>query len=303
MKKSLRYISLILAAVFLIAGCATVAYADEGDVVVEQPDNQNQNQGSGEQGNQEQVTPDTGNQEQVTPEAGAGTGTGTDTNPGTGTDTNPGTGTDPNAGGTVDYNNNSSYSDNSQQTYDNSQSYGNYADTSNGSNSNNYVYSDETAGSVSKNNTLYNSSGISAADAAPNTWSDIKLDEKTVKTGVADFSSIKTNTETSDNGQWILYLGYLLLGLSVLGILYFIIASIAQRKAYRDAAVRESRAAYSAAPRSQAAKMNERDRRASAAEKASQRSINRYNDEIKAYNRRVSSKADTGEVYVPRRVR
>lgn len=301
MKKSLRYISLILAAVFLIAGCATVAYADEGDVVVAEPDNQNQ--GSPEQGNQEPAAPDQGNQEPVAPAPDQGSGTGTDTdNSGAGTDSNPGTGTDPNAGGTVDYNNyNNSYSDNSQQTYDNSQTYGNYADNSN--NSNNYVYSDETAGSVSKNNTLYNSSGISAADAAPNTWSDIKLDEKTVKTGVADFSSIKTNTETADNGQWILYLGYLLLGLSVLGILYFIIASIAQRKAYKDAAVRESRAAYSAAPRSQAAKMNERDRRASAAEKASQRSINRYNDEIKAYNRRVSSKADTGEIYVPRRVR
>lgn len=300
MKKSIRYISLILAAVFLIAGCATVAFAEEGDVVVAEPDNQNQ--GNPNQGNQEQPAPDQGNQEPVTPDPGAGTGTGTDTgNNGTGTDTNTGTGTDSNAGGTVDYNNNnnSNYSDNSQQTYDNSQNYSNYADTSNGNNSNNYVYSDETAGSVSKNNTLYSSSGISAADAAPNTWSDIKLDEKTVKTGVADFSSIKTNTETADNGQWILYLGYLLLALSVLGILYFIIASIAQRKAYNTASARESRAAYSAAPRSQAARMNERERR----ESASQRSINRYNDEIKAYNRRVSSKADTGEVYVPRRAR
>lgn len=301
MKKSLRYISLILAAVFLIAGCATVAFAEEGDVVVAEPDNQNQgNANQGNQGNQEQPAPDQGNQEPVTPDPGAGAGTDTGNN-GTGTDTNTGTGTDSNAGGTVDYNNNnnSNYSDNSQQTYDNSQNYGNYADTSNGNNSNNYVYSDETAGSVSKNNTLYSSSGISAADAAPNTWSDIKLDEKTVKTGVADFSSIKANTETADNGQWILYLGYLLLALSVLGILYFIIASIAQRKAYNTAAARESRAAYSAAPRSQAARMNERERR----ESASQRSINRYNDEIKAYNRRVSSKADTGEVYVPRRAR
>lgn len=303
MKKSLRYISLILAAVFLIAGCATVAFAEEGEVVVAEPDNQNQ--GNANQGNQEQPAPEQGNQEPVTPDPGAGTGTGADTdNSGTGTDTNTGTGTDSNAGGTVDYNNNNnSYSDNSQQTYDNSQNYGNYADVSNGNNSNNYVYSDETAGSVSKNNTLYSSSGISAADAAPNAWSDIKLDEKTVKTGVADFSSIKTNTETADNGQWILYLGYLLLGLSVLGILYFIIASIAQRNAYKNAAVRESRAAYSAAPRSQAARMNERDRRESASRAASQRSINRYNDEIKAYNRRVSSKADTGEVYVPRRAR
>ncbi len=298
MKKSLRYISLILAAVFLIAGCATVAFAEEGDVVVAEPDNQNQ--GNANQGNQEQPAPDQGNQEQPAPDPGAGAGT-DNGNDGTGTDTNTGTGTDSNAGGTVDYNNNNNngYSDNSQQTYDNSQNSGNYADTSNGNNSNNYVYSDETAGSVSKNNTLYSSSGISAADAAPNTWSDIKLDEKTVKTGVADFSAIKTNTETADNGQWILYLGYLLLALSVLGILYFIIASIAQRKAYNTASARESRAAYSAAPRSQAARMNERERR----ESASQRSINRYNDEIKVYNRRVSSKADTGEVYVPRRAR
>ena len=154
----------------------------------------------------------------------------------------------------------------------------------------------ESAGAVSSNTPLYNSSGMSAADAEPNDWSDIVLDEKTVKTGVSDFSAIKSNTEVEDNGDWILYLGYALLGLSALGILYFIIATIAHRKAVRKAERLERRRSSSPAS-ANTARANERDPRTA----ASSGRTSRFADES-TYSRRASSKADTGEVYVPRRV-
>ena len=156
------------------------------------------------------------------------------------------------------------------------------------------AYSDNSSvGSVSSQTNLYSTSGISAEEAAPNEWSEITLDEKTVTTGITDFSSIKANTETEDNGDWILYLGYLLIALAVLGILYFIIATAAQRKANKAAEARERRRNGSAPTRSTAGRMQAAD--------AAQRT-SRYADEG-SYTRRVSSKADTGEVYVPRRAR
>ena len=296
MKKSIKYLSLILAVFFLIIGCAAIAYA-EGENGEQQAD-----PGAGVEtpvDNTPETPADPAPETPVVePDPNPGTGTGTDIDTNTGnngsgtvTDNSGGTGYDTSGGNDYSY-------DNSNQ-YDNNVDYsGNYA---NENNNNNYVYSDETAGSVSNStNVLYNSSGISAAEAAPNEWSDIQLNEKTVTTGIADFSAIKTNTSTEDNGQMILYLGYILIALSVLGILYFIIATIAHRKAYNTAAARENVRSNYGGAHSQAARMNERDR---AAQRSSQRSISRYNDEIKAYNRRVSSKADTGEVYVPRRAK
>ena len=172
-----------------------------------------------------------------------------------------------------------------------------------GTPSNNYVVdsTESAAGSVSSS--LYNSSGMSAADAAPNEWSDITLDEKTVQTGVTDFSSIKENTKEEDNGNWILYLGYILLGLSGLGILYFIIATIAHRNAVKKAERLEHRRRNSTSPsHSAAARMEERERREEYEEEAPRRRRSRYLDEDDAgYSRRASSRSDTGEVYVPRR--
>lgn len=158
-------------------------------------------------------------------------------------------------------------------------------------------HQDAPAGAVSSQTTLYNSSGMSAEDAAPNEWSDIVLDEKTIKTGVADFSAIKSNTETKDNGDWILYVGYVLLGLSALGILYFIVATVVHRKKAKKEAARMERRRSSSPTRSEAARMEERERR----ESASARRTSRFADETPNYTRRASSKADTGEVYIPRR--
>ena len=123
------------------------------------------------------------------------------------------------------------------------------------------------------------------------------LDEKTVKTGVADFSAIKSNTEVQDNGDWILYLGYALLALAALGILYFIIATIAHRSAAKKEAARMERRRGSSPYRSEAARMEQRERR----EAGSGQRTSRYADENPGYSRRTSSRADTDEVYIPRR--
>lgn len=184
------------------------------------------------------------------------------------------------------------YSGNSNQYYDDDPIW--YGDASN------YDYNtsgdnNAAAGSVSSKTSLYNTSGLSAEEAAPNEWSEITLDEKSVKTGVADFSAIKSNTRTEDDSQWILYLGYLLIILSVLGVLYFIVATLAARKANQKAERMERR--YGTAPsRSTVAKTEERERRA---ERADAPRTPRYTDKP----RHVSAKADTGEVYIPRRAR
>lgn len=300
MKKSLRLISLIIAAVFLISGSMMVicsaAPGEEGGAVVEPAEGDNsgsgnsgEQQGSGDSGEQggsgdsgEQGSGDQGSGEQGSGEQGSGEQGGSDHsgNDQSGYDNNS------NEGG---YSDNNSYVEDSDPLF--------YGDASNYSYNITDNSGDNTAGAVSSNTPLYNSSGMSAADAAPNEWSDIVLDEKTVKTGVADFSAIKSNTEKQDNGDWILYLGYALIGLSVLGILYFIIATISHRKAMQKAERLERRRA-SAPARSEAARMEARERRA--AEPVGRRT-SRFADEAPGYSRRASSKADTGEVYVPRR--
>ena len=111
--------------------------------------------------------------------------------------------------------------------------------------------------------------------------------------------AIKENTKVEDNGYWILYVGYALLGLSVIGILYFIIATIAHRSAVKKAERLERRRS-SSAYRSSAARMEERERYDEYEEEAPRRRTSRFADDDEGYSRR-SSRSDTGEVYVPRR--
>ena len=262
MKRSLRFIALILATLFLIAGTMTVVcYAELGDGTSEQT-------GDGQTGDGQTGGGQTGDDQ-------------------TGGDQTGGDGQNYNYG--VDNNEPNYYVEDSDPMY--------YGDASNYDYNAN-VQQDVPAGAVSSQTTLYNSSGMSAEDAAPNEWSDIVLDEKTVKTGVADFSAIKSNTETKDNGDWILYAGYVLLGLSALGILYFIVATIVHRKKAKKEAARMERRRSASPARSEAARMEERERR----ESASARRTSRFADENPGgYSRRASSRADTDEVYIPRR--
>ena len=63
-------------------------------------------------------------------------------------------------------------------------------------------------------------------------WSNITLDtSKAPKEGeVQSFKTIKTNTSTEDNGDYILYIGLALIVLAVIGILYYTIATVTYRK-------------------------------------------------------------------------
>ena len=283
MKKSLRFIALILAVVFMICGTVMLACSAVGEDEV----------GGDTPAQQEPVNNDPAPAEEPV-------------------NNDPAPAEEPvndnNSGGNVINNDNSGYENNNyDNSNNNSGGENNYyvedSDPLYYGDASNYSYNisenaDAPAGAVSSQTTLYNSSGMSAEDAAPNEWSDIVLDEKTVKTGVADFSSIKSNTEVKDNGDWILYLGYALLALAGLGILYFIIATIAHRKAVKKEAERYERRRASAPARSEAARMEERERRESA---GSTRRTSRFADENPGYSRRASSRADTDEVYVPRR--
>lgn len=279
MKRSLRFIALILSALFLIAGAMTVVcYADEPvEPPVEQPVEQPVNSVPAEDlppaADSEPANDPVPAEEPQNVDNNSGVDNGYDNSNGSGY-----TNEEPNY-----------YVEDSDPMY--------YGDASNYDYNAN-VHQDVPAGAVSSQTTLYNSSGMSAEDAAPNEWSDIVLDEKTVKTGVADFSAIKSNTETKDNGDWILYVGYVLLGLSALGILYFIVATIVHRKKAKKEAARMERRRSASPARSEAARMEERERR----ESASARRTSRFADENPGgYSRRASSRADTDEVYIPRR--
>ena len=301
MKKSLRFISLLIAAVFLISGAVMVVCHAEPAVDQQQGDQGGSQQGDQggsqqvDQGGSQQV--DQGGSQQV--DQGSGQSSGGDQSSGQSSggdqggysyDYDSGYTSDYDSGAYSDYSGNvGSVEDNAPITYGNS--------------SNNYVVdsTESAAGSVSSS--LYNSSGMSAEDAKPNEWSDITLDEKTVQTGVTDFSSIKENTKEEDNGNWILYLGYILLGLSGLGILYFIIATIAHRNAVKKAERLENRRRNSSSPsHSAAARMEERERLDEYEDEAPRRRRSRYADEDDDLGRsRRGSRSDTGEVYVPRR--
>lgn len=279
MKRSLRFIALILSAFFLIAGAMTVVcYADEpvDQQAVEQPAEQPVNSVPAEDPapvvDPEPVNDPVPAEEPQNVDNNSGVDNGYDNSNGSGY-----TNEQPNY-----------YVEDSDPLY--------YGDASNYDYNAN-VQQDVPAGAVSSQTTLYNSSGMSAEDAAPNEWSDIVLDEKTVKTGVADFSAIKSNTETKDNGDWILYVGYVLLGLSALGILYFIVATIVHRKKAKKEAARMERRRSASPARSEAARMEERERR----ESAPARRTSRFADENPGYSRRAPSRADTDEVYIPRR--
>ena len=156
---------------------------------------------------------------------------------------------------------------------------------------------DVSAGSVTDTTQLFHTSGTNRDDVAPNAWTEIKLDEKTASAGSGSFSSIKSNTAKNDNGQWILYLGYALVILAVLGILYFITATVSARKQNRRA-IRHSAGAGSSATYTTLEKP-ERGGKSS----GSARSTGRYADGYEGYSSRRASKADTGEIYVPRRVK
>lgn len=304
MKKTLKFISLILAFIFLLSGTMMIVCYAENEAPAPDAGAGAGDAGAGDAGAGDAGAGagDAGAGDAGAGDAGAGDA-GSGGSGGSGdAGSNDNSGYD--SGQSNDYSgyNNEDNNNNNYQVEDSDQLF--YGDASNYDYNVSAENNENAAGSVSSNTKLYNSSGMSAADAAPNEWSDITLDEKTVKTGVTNFSSIKSNTETEDNGYLILYIGYALLGLAALGILYFIIATIAHRNAVRKAERLEQRRRNSStASHSAAARMEERERRESASASYSKRTSRFADEDDYSYaSRRGSSRSDTDEVYVPRRV-
>ena len=197
---------------------------------------------------------------------------------------------------------NNNYYDNNNNYYENSVE-----------NNNDYYYYDEDsmasqlsgddrkAGSVSDKTNLYDTPDVNDSELKSNEWNEIVLSEKDAAAGADDFSSIKDNKSKNDNGGWILYTGIILIVLSICGIIYFIVATYKSKKLSKLPPDR--RPAQRAPGRNIESGYNrtaERPSQRSGRTGSYQRERHRYNDGYDNYSKK-SSKADTQEIYIPRR--
>lgn len=153
-----------------------------------------------------------------------------------------------------------------------------------------------SAGSVGDKTTLYDTDDVNDKDFEANQWSDIELDEsKAEAAGTSDFTQMQTDTGTEDDSQWMLYLGIGLIGLSFLGILYFILATMQAKK-------RNNRRAAAERQRIENSRSGgySRQRPVEAPSKAKQ---GHYANENAAPRRKSSPRSDTDEIYLPKRVK
>ena len=160
---------------------------------------------------------------------------------------------------------------------------------------------DRAAGSVSDTTQLFDTKVTNEADVAPNAWTNIALDEKSVSKGAGSFSSIKADSSGGDNGYWILIVGYILIGLAVLGILYFIVATVSARKANQRER-RHNAGSHASDSYTSVDALSELDESASG-KTTSRRTTGHYADGYDSYSSRRASRADTGEIYIPRRAK
>ena len=297
MKKSLRWISLLLALLFVVSGAMMIACCAEDDpgaggndpgAGIEDPGTGGNDPGTGGNDPGTGDNPGTGVDD---PGTGGNTGTGGES--GTGGETGTGGDVDNNTGnGDDDY---SGYSNQGGGSYEEDPiSYGNTGENGNQPNASNEVI---TSDNVASGSTTIKSSGISEEDVKPNEWSAITLSDTSQKDAASTpktFKQIKENTKTEDDSFWMLYLGYALIALAGLGILYFIIATIAHRSAVKKAERMERRRAARSAPAGYYAQE-------AYYEPTPKKTGSRHADGAPSRVRRGSAKADTGEVYVPRR--
>lgn len=309
MKKSLRYITLLLAAIFLIAGTAMVAYADEG---------------VGDDGGE--IVGDDGG-EIVSPDIDTGVDYGEDT----GSD-DAGVIDDGSGGG---YSGDSGYSGNDSGNYDSGNTYdsgnnsgnydsGNTYDSGNnsydsGSNqtyvdddpiyygdASNYDYnasSDNNREAGSVDTKLYDAKVNKSDSIKAQKWENIEIpganDNVKLNSGKSNgdvsFASMKANDSAGDDMGYIPYIGMALCALAVLGILYFIVATVSQKKAMK----RQPAAAYAGGYSGSSASSGSEAKKTS----GSGRSRNHYADDFEeGYSAtRKGARADTGEINLPRR--
>lgn len=156
---------------------------------------------------------------------------------------------------------------------------------------------EQSAGSVSNATKQYDTSGINEAALKETKWDDIALDVSKGSSDAMDFSAIKKNTRNNDDGQWILYLGYALIALSVVGIMYFIIATTTYKKKMQKAVSSQQYNSYYSrddygdddyAPRSNHSSRPQRKR---------------YASDGMGYAERKRLKADTAEIDLPNKYR
>jgi len=159
---------------------------------------------------------------------------------------------------------------------------------------------EDTAGNVSDYTDLYDTSDLNKEELKESKWDDIVLDTSKADGDAADFSAIKENKETDDNGQWIIYTGLILIGLSLLGILYFIIATATYKKKLKALKLREQRQRRREQERP-------RDDYGDFSDYPTQSDYNRhyqrnrYSQSNTPYSQRKRQKADTAEIDLPRR--
>ena len=102
---------------------------------------------------------------------------------------------------------------------------------------------------------------------------------------------MKANTGKTNDMVWLPYLGYALVALSVIGILYFIIATVSQKK--------KKAQAYAGGYTDNSAASADNAKQSGKKSKSKGRYADGYDDGYSAT--RKGSKADTGEINLPRR--
>lgn len=128
---------------------------------------------------------------------------------------------------------NYSSSDNTDYNTDNNNYYSSesyyYSEPSYVGGGQSYVAPSNTAPSASLIKTDDN---IDENTLSSNDWSDIskRLKNADTSSDADDFSFIKNNTSSGDNGHWMLYVAILLIVLSLSGITYFIVSTVLNKK-------------------------------------------------------------------------
>lgn len=292
MKNSIKYLSLILTIIFFIVGTAAIAYADAGDG----GDSGYVDDGSGDSGSD-----DSGDSGIIDPGYDGG-----DDDPGY---IDPGyDGGDDDSGyvdpgydsggssydsGSDDY----SYDSSSQTYYDEDPIY--YGDASN------YDYNtsgdnDRDAGSVDTQ--LYDAKVDTSDNIKAQKWENVEVPGNNLKVnsgstgGDVSFKTMKANTGSGDDMAWVPYLGMVLIALAVLGILYFIVATVSQRSVKGQPAKVNADNVRGAETRIASADEFKREN----LRNSKKRRSDDYADGYSPASRR-GAKADTGEIRLPRR--
>lgn len=92
---------------------------------------------------------------------------------------------------------------------------------------------EQSADSVSDSTKLYDTSDLNEAALKETKWDDIVLNTSKPNSDALDFSAIKKDTRKDDDGQWIFYTGFVLIAFSIIGIMYYIIATSTYKKKLR----------------------------------------------------------------------